>query len=210
MAKKMAQLLNFNPDSLSAILSHKGGYALVPTEAIKAFYESLRGIGPDLYVVAHFSRSEEETPPTVLMRGWVPPLPGYKNGDIETLQQKQTLLLEYLTATVQSGEVTAALKRPSDIYQRQIQHGYNLVFLCCKDGYIGCGWYDHAHTPQKGGRLAAFLLYALGLLNADQDPVLWSAAYRYLPYDSSLGSVEDADKALYLSLYQLAAAHDSQ
>lgn len=186
----------------NSVLKQEGGYNLVPAEMIKGFFESQRGSGPDLFVVVHYPNGKDAH---TLMRGWIPPTPE-KESDypVSALADRQALLLNGLSEHADKARLE--LKRKSSVYQAQLSHGYNVLLLRSRDGVIGCGWYDNAHTEYKGFRLAAFMLYALGILNADRDPVFGDAAYRYLPYaGDGLLNTEEADRIIFRVLGKLVA-----
>ena len=159
---------------------------LLPT-TIGKYFEYARGTGTDLYVVKHFTDFGD----TVLAKGYVP------TGNVENAKElfgKQNALIARLDAAHDAA--SAHISAPTKIFQ-SLEGEYATVFAPCKDGQIGCGWYDHAGTQKKGLKLAAFFLYALGLINAKEDPVLWEATYKYLPYDSELGHSEIAERIIF-------------
>lgn len=180
----MAEIYKLIPAGFS--FKEADGYRLVLPTTIGRYFEHARGIGTDLYVVKHYTAKGSSE----LTRGYVP------TGSIQNateLRQRQ----KELTSRLDSDRNAAMLSinAVADVYQNRTSE-YSTVFVKCKDGVIGCGWYDHANTKRKGLRLAAFLLYALGIINAENDPTLWEAAYRYLPYDSEMGSTGAADKII--------------
>ncbi|MCQ2571336.1 MAG: hypothetical protein MJ154_03790 [Candidatus Saccharibacteria bacterium] len=163
------------------------GYNKVLPSIIGRYFEDARGVGTDLYVIKHYGKGKRST---ILAKGYVP------TGNVENaleLKSKQDNLISMLDEE----QITAAsqIKQPSDIYQTR-EGQYSIVFVSCKDGCIGCGWYDHVGTKKKGLMLAASVLYAYGFINAEIDPIFWEATYKYLPFDSELGRSEDADKII--------------
>jgi hypothetical protein len=184
----MAEIFKLIPAGFS--FKEADGYRLVLPATIGKYFEHARGIGTDLYVVKHYTTKGS----TELTRGYVP------TGNIQNateLRQRQ----KELTSRLDSDRNTAMLgiQAVTDVYQNR-KSEYSTVFVKCKDGVIGCGWYDHANTKKKGLKLAAFLLYALGIINAENDPTLWEATYRYLPYDSEMGRTDVADEIILSTL----------
>ena len=167
----------------------KGGYILVAPEIIGRFFEYMRGIGPDAFIIKKYTKREDGVVVgSEIMRGCVP-TEAYNR---TIIRQKQRQLEAELDA--RAIEAFDAIRgRIARNYQIR-NHGNDVVFVKTNDGIVGCGWYDSAHTIKKGLKMAAFMLYALGILNAKNDNDLFRAVYNYLPYDSELTSTE-AEKA---------------
>lgn len=184
----MAEIFELIPAGFS--FKKADGYNKVLPITIGRYFEHARGVGTDLYIVKHYTKQSS----TELARGYVP------TGTIENareLRQKQIELASKLDGTKE--KASAYISTPTMVYQSK-EGEYAMVFVSCKDGYIGCGWYDHAATPKKGLKLAAFVLYALGAINAKVDETLWEVTYNYLPYDSELGRSDEADKVIFESM----------
>jgi len=184
----MAELFKLIPSGFS--FDKVDGYNKILPVTIGRYFEHARGVGTDLYILKHYNTSGD----TQLARGYVP------TGTIENaseLRRKQLELEARLDAA--KSDAAKAITTPERTYQTR-DGEYAIVFVPCKDGYIGCGWYDHAGTAKKGLKLAAFVLYALGFINAEYDEVLWEVTYKYLPYDSELGRSEIADQIILESL----------
>ncbi len=167
----------------------RDGYNLVPAEIIAHFFQYMRGIGPDAFIIKHYVFTEDATfsAQTEIMRGCIPTETTIDRRIIR--QHQQELEVELDTHAV---EAKSRIKEyTSKIYQRQ-HRGNDIVFVRCQDGIMGCGWYDSAHTTRKGLKLAAFMLYALGSINNDAH--LLTAVYNYLPYDSEL-TIAEANQA---------------
>jgi hypothetical protein len=168
----------------------RGGYNVILPEIIAQFFEYMRGIGPDAFIIKSYTFSEGNTGPssTEIMRGCVPT----EAIDRKSIRQAQLSLEAELDS--QAEEASRRIKgRTSRVFQNR-NHGNDVVYVRCRNGIMGCGWYDSAHTVRKGLKMAAFMLYALGTINGDTDETLLTAIYNYLPYDSELSSSE-ADKA---------------
>ncbi len=184
----MAEIYKLIPSGFS--FKKVDGYNKVLPITIGKYFEHARGVGTDLYIVKHYTKLSS----TELARGYVP------TGTVENaheLRQKQIELASKLDST--KNKASAYISSPTMVYQSK-EGEYAMVFVSCKDGYIGCGWYDHAATPKKGLKLAAFVLYALGVINAKVDETLWEVTYNYLPYDSELGRSEVADEIIFDSM----------
>ena len=182
----MAELYQLIPSGFS--FEKVDGYNKVLPATIGKYFEHARGDGTNLFVVKHYAK--EKT--TVLSKGYIP-----DGADELTLSVAQIELNAFLDK-----EKERAVARIGDIQTKVYQHreGSNsVVFVSCQDGLIGCGWYDPASSP-KGLKMAAFVLYAYGFINAKMDKVFWKVTYKYLPYDSELGRSDEADKAIIESL----------
>ncbi len=184
----MANIIQFKPATAHFSFEKRGGYNLVPAEIIACFFQYMRGIGPDAFILKHYVFTEDATLSnhSEIMRGCIPT----EAIDRRTIRQhQQELEVELDTYAVEAKE--RIKEYASRIYQRQ-HRGNDIVFVRCQDGIMGCGWYDSAHTTRKGLKLAAFMLYALGSINNDAE--LLTAVYNYLPYDSEL-TIAEANQA---------------
>ena len=159
-------------------------YNLPLPEMIAQFFEHMRGIGPDAFVVKRYTLNEEGTLTTdEIMRGCVPT----SACDLKAIHQAQLSLSSNLDLCAEEARRTIT-RSISNIYE--LRHDYaNLVFVNCDGGIIGCGWYDSARTIRKGLKLAAFMLYVLGSING-WDKTLLTAIYNYLPYESTFSLIE--------------------
>ncbi len=184
----MAEMYKMIPSGFSFKKSPDGLNKVLPA-TIGKYFEELRGVGTDLYVIKHFYKTRGAIE---IGRGFVP------TGAIENaaeLRQKQLELEAKLDEA--KTEAVRYCNKPTKVYQAKVDE-FALAFIPCQDGLIGCGWYDHADTSKKGLRMAASVLYALGLINAENDEVLWEVAYKYLPYEAELS--DNADQILWDSL----------
>jgi hypothetical protein len=184
----MAEIYKLIPSGFS--FQKADGYNKVLPITIGKYFEHARGVGTDLYIVKHYTNSGA----TELTRGYVPT--GTVNNAAE-LREKQIKLEKMLDDAKDAA--TEYITAPTKVYQSRNEE-YAIMFVPCKDGFIGCGWYDHAGTKKKGLKLAAFVLYAYGVINAGVDEVFWEVTYKYLPYDSELGRSEVADKIIFDSM----------
>lgn len=184
----MAEMYKFIPSGFS--FKKADGYNKVLPITIGQYFEHARGVGTDLYIVKHYTKHGSAE----LARGYVP------TGNIENAKELYEKQKELEAKLDQAKDVASEyISKPTKIYQNR-EGEYAVVFVSCKDGYIGCGWYDHAGTRKKGLKLAAFVLYALGFINAENDEVFWEVTYKYLPYDSELGRSEIADDIILKSM----------
>ena len=72
------------------------------------------------------------------------------------------------------------------------------IYALCDDGLMGAAWYGD--TIMKNYMMSAFLLYALGFINPDVDPIFWTSTYKYLLYESGLGDPMDFDEVILEAL----------
>jgi len=185
----MADLYKLIPSGFS--FEQVDGYNKVLPRTIGQYFVHARGNGTDLYVVKHYTKSGS----TILAKGYAPTSEDV--GNYEELYQYQ----ERLAKLLDKEQPTAASRIDSGDSTYQNRDGkYAFVFVKCKDGFIGCGWYDHAATARKGLKMAAFVLYAYGSLNRDRDPILGEVTQYYLPYDTELGRWEVADSIILDSM----------
>ena len=74
------------------------------------------------------------------------------------------------------------------------------IFGKSVDGVVGLMWANDGDLA-KAKLLASFALYVIGLSSVKSDNVLWEAAYRHLPYHSSIDlKVADEMFAHYLAM----------
>lgn len=175
-------------------------YNLPLPEMIAQFFEHMRGIGPDAFVVKRYTLNEEGALTTdEIVRGCVPT----SACDLKDIHQAQLSLSSNLDLRAEEARRTIA-GSISSIYELRQDYA-NLVFVNCDGGIIGCGWYDSARTTRKGMKLAGFMLYALGSLN-EWDRTLLKAVYNYLPYEStfSLADSKEASNIFTITLAQRA------
>ncbi len=182
----MAVTYNLSPAGFSFEVSN--GYYKIPIEIIGDYYTHARGTSADLYIVRRFSReSSMDICHGVIRNKDYTLTPDMK----KALQPKQYALSFYLDKHLAAAK--REIVRSTDFYQ--VHEGdFSAVYARAKGGdYIGCGWWDHAGTMKKGLKMAAFVLYAFGFINAPNDEELWETTYKYLPYGSELGRSDIAD-----------------
>ena len=168
----------------------KDGYNLMLPVTIGKLFDYVRGTGPDLFVLKRYT----EAGITELTKGVVGLAP---DTDVYELKRRQLSLFDKV-----DGEFDNAKEYITDtsrIYQ--ISDEFNsVVIVKCKDGYLGCGWYDDTGASRKGFMLAGLLLYTLGLINADVDKIFWEATYFYLPYEVDINDPKTVDNIIFRSM----------
>ena len=76
--------------------------------------------------------------------------------------------------------------RPCDFYEKSdSENGFYCIFAKSVDGVVGLAWANDGDLV-KAKLLASFALYEIGLNSAKSDNVLWEAAFRHLPFHSSI------------------------
>ena len=187
----MADMFKLIPSGFS--FEEVDGYNKVLPRTIGQYFKHARGNETDLYVVKHYTKSKS----TVLAKGYAPTTKKVSNAEelaicqdklADMLDKEQTSAASYIA---NSDELTTWQK---------LEGKYAVIFAPCKDGIIGCGWYDHAGTAKKGLKMAAFVLYAYGFINKDRDEILGEVTQYYLPYNSELGRWEVAEDIIYRSM----------
>ena len=168
----------------------KDGYNLLLKATIGDLFDSVRGIGPDLFVVRHFTEQSisEICKGVIALRD---------DSDLYELQRRQRLLIEKVDNAFENAR--AFITRPTSVYQ-SYDDEKAVIIVSCKDGYFGCGWYNSSGSGKKGLMLAALLLYAFGFLNAGIDKVLWKATYMCLPYEVNIGDPKAVDRLIIDSM----------
>lgn len=188
----MAEIIEFKASATKSSPVTQTGYIKVPQIIIGRYFAYELGDGIDLYAIKHFKSFgfEEE-----IDRGYVPQ--GKKIKDVKDLLAKQTVLLRKLS---EDNERLPDLSK-TDIWQDSAD-GYATAFIRCADGIIGCGWFDHARTQKKGLKMAAFLLYAFGQINAGYDEKLSEVTRNYIPYNTPLSRSDlvEAEKIFFQGL----------
>lgn len=165
------------------------GYNKVPPTVISNYYRLARGDATDLYVIKHYSKKRGVAE---FARGHVS-IVNEIVSYVELLKKQEMLERKLDEAKTAAEKVITTLTK---VYQSR-DNEYAFVFVPCQDGYIGCGWYDHAATDTKGLQMAAFVIYAYGILNSETDEVFWRVAHKYLPYSSKLPSANEADDVIF-------------
>ncbi len=175
-------------------LPEKNGYRLILPQTIGKYFEHARGFGPDLFIVKHYKNGET----TEMLRGIIPrtKLEQLNNDELRKLKQKQTDLSEWLDHEEKRVE---GIKTEKKIYQ-SLEHDFSIIVVQCQDGLMGCGWFDYARTAKRGLKMAAFLLYTIGILNVDRDKTLWEMTWSNLPYDVDIGRTDIIDKIIFDSM----------
>lgn len=166
------------------------GYYVVPSEIIMKFFRYVRGIGPDSFVVKNYEFSDETSFTShEIMRGGMPDTKD--SNQIRIVRRNQ-----FFAEALLESHASHAYR-----YIRDNRHVYQIhdgnacaVYIECRGGLIGCGWYDYnCANGKKGMLLAAFMLYALASINGKTDEELRKTAYNFLPYGSEMTAV-DAEK----------------
>ena len=180
------------------------GYRMILPQTIGKYFEHARGFGPDLFIVKHYKNGET----TEMLRGIIPrtKLEKLSTDELKKLRQKQVELSEWLDHEEKRVE---KIKTEKKIYQ-SLEHDFSIIVVQCQDGLMGCGWFDYARTAKRGLKMAAFLLYTIGFLNADRDKTLWEMTWSNLPYDVDIGRTEVIEKIITDSMQEGIAEASSE
>ncbi len=122
---------------------------------------------------------------------------GYLDSDLDKIEfrkqiaESQNTLRRILESNYKPA--SDAIKSNPDFF---ITHEENAaaIYALCDDGLMGAAWYGD--TTMKNYMMSAFLLYALGFINPDVDPIFWTSTYKYLLYESGLGEPMDFDNVI--------------
>ena len=180
------------------------GYRMILPQTIGKYFEHARGFGPDLFIVKHYKNGEA----TEMRRGIIPrtKLEQLSMDELVKLRQKQVELSEWLDHEEKRIE---GIKTEKKIYQ-SLEHDFSIIVVQCQDGLMGCGWFDYARTAKRGLKMAAFLLYTIGFLNADRDKTLWEMTWSNLPYDVDIGRTEVIERIITDSMQERIAEASSE
>lgn len=181
----MGKIVKFEPSGFS--LDKIGGYNKLPPIIIGKLFEAGRGNENDLYVIKHYSGKEAEE----ITRGY---LQVKKIDNPKELRKRQLELAEMLDEY--SKEAASYITSASKVFCKKEDY-YNVLYVICKDGVMGCGWYDTVNTEKKGLMFAGQLMYGFGFINAGEDEKLLEATYHFLPYEVEMcEEIEDVDKVI--------------
>jgi hypothetical protein len=191
MGKIIPMPANFHISSEKSGGLRPGSYSKIPKEIIAEFFKILRGGGgPDSFIIIRYSLDPIGKPVgKELMRGCVPTRG--KTYDAELVRQNQRDLQAELDrqAPIAFEAIKGRIARNYECHH----HEKNMVFICCDQGLMACGWYDSANTSQKGLLACCYMLYVFGSINSSTDATLLRAVYEYLPFESRFTSI-DAEK----------------
>lgn len=175
------------------------GYSIPFSLIIKRYHEHARWIGePDVFVVKHYANSGRSTE---LMRGHDPEdRPGY----IKKIVATQDAIAGILDKLHSEAKLKIEKDQNHVFKWREEETGIAVIFIKCQDGIIGSGWYENTKTIPKAQKLAAFVLYAIGYLNADYDTDFFDVSYNILPYAiSSFGRCDVAEDIIESAIEEL-------
>ena len=171
------------------------GYNIPFSRIISDYHEHARGIGPDVFVVKHYTNDNNGNE---LIRGYSPTdRIGYMKTIVENQDTIAAILDERREEAMEA--IKIAIKNDSSaIYKWSDEsHGIACIFIQCKRGIIGSAWLDSKKTIRKAQKMAAFVLYAIGYINSTFDKVLFDISFNTLPYEvSSFGRGEKADEII--------------
>lgn len=171
---------------IRARLDRRHGYTLATPLMVSRFFEYMRGSGgPDVFLIKNYHLGEDNTLiGDEIQKGCIP----MESAKKATVMQSQKRLENDLDAfAIEAREHIG--KYVAHVYSMR-NHGNNLVYVKTRNGIMGSGWYDSAHSKRKGLKLAAMMLYAIGSLSLGFDKTLFEAVYNYLPFDSDLDQTE--------------------
>ena len=152
----------------------------VNIDAIQEFWKvTMRcHTGPDLFRVVKFTTDGRMLD---IQRGRLP-----VSEEDESLERKKQLLP--FVATMEEllrNSAPAAFDAIKEVFEFHVATAANrravAIYSKCQDGLVAIAWHNDGDL-HKAKSLAYFTLYMLGAINAENDPVLWDAAYTRLPY----------------------------
>lgn len=183
----MSKLYNIDDFRTGIVFTRKNGFKQVMPQMVSAGYETIRGSCKCCYVIGKMSYTNTFME---IQKGYIT---SENIQDMETKKRihvKQSRLIDILENN--KTLALSAIKESHDFYT--ITDGKNeAVYVLCDGGVIGAAWNGEEQGSKKGQIMAAFLCYALGFINPDVDPVLWTSTYKYLLYESGLGDPMEFD-----------------
>lgn len=185
-----------NQEMASSGISFKevAGYNILLPSIIEGFWKSVRGIGKDFMIMKLYTLRGETIK---LMKGGYPPS---EMGELVDLRKNAEKLEQKL-----DDDADAALDQLlANPYAscRWHEDGFATIYVACENGVIGCGWHDSTGTRKKATLLAAFMLFAMGMINEDKK--LQDSVLSCLPYDSSMydaSAFDEAEDIVYEGVY---------
>lgn len=156
------------------------GYYKVPEDTIRDHFKSLSGLGEGIYSVRVYLNDDSEglgIRGNTLSSG-VAAEENSGNAD-SALENHRAELHAGLTNF--SAEAHKLIAKPQDIIARREDH-MSFLGAQCKGGIITAAWYDTVGPDRTlGMSMLVFLLYALGIINAEFDSVLRVVTRNHMP-----------------------------
>lgn len=175
---------------------HNAASLKIDVDLLQSYWTKLRCSDTCLFKVVKFDgfKCVEH------QRGWLP------QGDEKKDPEKVDELLARSDALGRFANDCARaayerITKTCDFYEKfDNQNGFYSIFGKSVDGVVGLMWANDGDLA-KAKLLASFALYVIGLSSVKSDNVLWEAAYRHLPYHSSIDlKVADEMFAHYLAM----------
>ncbi len=174
-------------------LEKSGGLFVLPTSSIGKFYEHIKGIGDDVFLVKLFRLNGIET---TIKRGHIPP-------ESRLSQEAQGVLMKNLEKRM-AREYQRAVENDRIIHEYRDENGLATIFAKSNEGYLACGWVDSTRTRKKATLMCTFVLYAFNLLNQENDEELFRSAGCSLIFDENFEQYEDISQRIVAQdLYEI-------
>lgn len=163
----------------------QGGSKLnVSPDLLQAYWANIRCTGPDFFCIAIHNKETQQ-----IQHGWMPQSDDFTVVDLRRYNEELEELKELVAEKINNA--VAFIQKTPDLYEVHDEKLHTYCMYCsCKCGVIGVGWRFEDGNLTKARMMSAFTLYALGLLRAKDDPVLWEVAYRHLPFITGINRDE--------------------
>ena len=208
-----AKVYQFQPAGFSFERDKSGQYNLIPGEILRDYYNKVvhgSEVGPFIIKLYY----NDNRPPLVIDDGVIVPMTEkdrsdlrryggeafsdillYNNYTIEKLTEAKEKLSK--AADKASNDASFILHK-KNVYQRRTDEGYSIITLKVGDERISCGWYDCYRTDRLGLEMSAFMLYALGFINAEDEKhkELWKVCHNILPHSSELRDINTVNRII--------------
>ena len=179
-----AKVYQFQPAGFSFERDKSGQYNLIPGEILRDYYNKVvhgSEVGP--FIIKFYYN--DDRPPLVIDDGVIVPMTEKDRSDLRRYGgeafsdillcnnytiEKLTEAKEKLSKAADKASNDASfILHKKNVYQRRTDEGYSIITLKVGDERISCGWYDCYRTDRLGLEMSAFMLYALGFINAEDE-----------------------------------------
>lgn len=198
-----------------------GEYNLVPGEILQSYYyKIMRGADVGPFIIKCYCGDNKK--PYIIDDGVIVPMTQEEEIELNYYGRRKVFAKILLNHDCTINKLTRTKKkldiaidqaygnapfflRKKFVYQQHTDDGFDIITLKVNDDYISCGWYDYSRTDRLGLEMSAFMLYAFGCVNAEDERhrELWRICQNILPYSSELRDVDVADRIILDGLRDL-------
>jgi hypothetical protein len=208
-----AKVYQFQPAGFSFERDKSDQYNLIPGEILRDYYSKVihgSEVGP--FVIKFYYN--DDRPPLVIDDGIIVPMTDKEKSDLRryggeafsdillchnfTIEKLTKIKKRLSDETDKASSDASFILHKKNVYQRHTDEGYDVITLKVGNGRISCGWYDCYQTDKLGLEMSAFMLYALGFVNAEDEKhkELWKVCHNILPHSSELKDISIVDRII--------------